>query len=101
MRTSANDPSIGEDPFGTSKLDSVCRLPVDSTVDSFDWFPDFNDVSSSWIPIDDNNISNDAGTVIDSETLGGLFHSSFSMWSVMDNSLQTPDLQIPTESFTM
>ena len=75
-------------------------MPVDPTMDALDWFPDFNDISSSWMPIDDNNYGNDAGSVVDPGALGDLFHSSFNPWNLMDSSVQKLDFDIPAGNFT-
>ena len=96
--TSADNFDKYEDGIRDSGLGST--VPVDSTVGSLDWFPEFNDVSSSWIPVEDNSYGSGAGPVIDPETLGGLFHSSFNMWSVMDDSIQFAESNTPTEGFT-
>lgn len=66
-----------------------------------DWFSDFNDVSSSWMPIDGNDYDSAASAVIDPGTVGGLFRSSFNIWSVMGDSVQTSDFNADTEGFTM
>ena len=73
-------------------------LPVDSAFDAIDWLSDFNDVSASWVPTANNNHEDTThGAVIDPGTLGDLFHSSFSMWSVVDNPLQISGVNIPDE----
>lgn len=90
-----------EDAIADPQIDSTCTLPVDSTMDSLDWFPDFNDVSSSWMPIDGNNYGSAARVVVDPGIVGGLFHNSFNMWGVMDKSVQIPDCNAPAEEYTM
>ncbi len=84
-----------EDAVGSFELESLRGLPVDLTMDPIDWFPDFNDVSSSWLPIDGNNNGGDAAAVTDTGAVGGLFHSSFNMWNLMDDPVQMPDVNAP------
>ncbi len=90
-----------DDPIRDGRLDSMSTLPVDSTMDFPDWFSDFNDVSSSWMPIDGNDYDSAASAVIDPGTVGGLFRSSFNIWSVMGDSVQISDFNADAEGFTM
>ena len=91
--TPTNESDMHDHLRETPRLESS-TVPVDPSMDDLNWFPDFDDISSSWMPIDDNNYGNDAGSVIDPGALGDLFHSSFNMCRVMDN------FDIPPDNFT-
>lgn len=90
-----------EGALGNGRLDSTSTLPADSTMDFLDWFSDFNDISSSWMPIDDKNHDCAAMAVIDPGTVGDLFHSSFNTGSVMDDSVQSSIFNTSVEGFIM
>ncbi len=90
-----------DDPIRDGRLDSMSTLPIDSTMDFPDWFSGFNDVSSSWMPIDDNDYDTGVRAVIDPGTVESLFRSSFNTWSVMGDSVQISDFNADAEGFTM